>query len=628
MTAKNSEKKNPISLTIDSSTSSKSTHSNTTRSKKRILFITILSFFIAICISFIGKLLIEFIFLITNIFFYGDFSFVPRGPAGNELGLLVILIPVIGGLVVGFMVLYGSKDIRGHGIPEAMENILTKKSRVHPAITYLKPIASAIAIGTGGPFGAEGPIIATGGALGSTLGQITKITPNERKILLAAGAAAGMAAVFGTPLAAIFLSIELLLFEFSPRSIIPVSIACITGAAGHYLLFHGGPFFEMIPVEIPSNTALAMYSVLGIVVGVLSVGVSKSVYLVEDLFEKSKIHYMWWPALGAIAAGVIGYFAPKTLGVGYTNITDLLMNSLPLNVIFGLCVLKFISWAVSLGSGTAGGTLAPLMIIGGASGSLIGMLFIYLFPSVDISISLAALLGMAAMFSGASRAVLTSIIFAVEATQEANALLPLLAACLAAYLVSFILMKNTIMTEKIARRGINVPDTYKSDFLVNIYVNSVIKTNSFVLSEKSTVGEAREWLLENDEYQSNYFIISSEDGNYVGILSSSSLYGSHIDEQSIIEDLVKRKNISISQNDNLRTAAKMMAVENIDVLPVTEFKEGKEQIIGVIGYRDIIQTYKDEMKYNIKENPNISLRRRSLKILLGGKKLLTKKKRS
>lgn len=626
MANKNSEKRIPISGSLDSTVQSLGASSKRKQRKKRILFITILSFFIAVCISFIAKFLIAFIHLITNILFYGNFSFAEGGPANNELGLLVILIPVIGGLVVGFMILYGSKDIRGHGIPEAMENILTKKSRIHPAITYLKPIASAIAIGTGGPFGAEGPIIATGGALGSTLGQITKITPNERKILLAAGAAAGMAAVFGTPLAGIFLAIELLLFEFSPRSIIPVAIACITGAAGHYLLFHGGPFFEIIPILPASNTALAIYSVLGIVVGVLSVGVSKSVYWAEDMFAKTRINYIWWPAIGGVVVGIIGYFAPKTLGVGYDNITDLLMGTLSLKVIFSLCILKFVSWAISLGSGTAGGTLAPLMIIGGATGSLLGSLAMYLFPEVDISISLAALLGMAAMFSGASRAVLTSIVFAVETTGEANALLPLLAACLAAYLVSFILMKSTIMTEKIERRGVKVPVSYESDYFGNIQVENVIKTNSFVLGEDSSIGEAREWLQEHKEYKSNYFIVSSKEGDYAGILSSSSLYGEHIKKDSPIKELVKRKNISIAKNDSLRTAVKIMAMENIDILPVTEMDGGKDLIIGVVGYHDIIQSYKYEMDENKRENPNISLKRRTLKTLLRGKKLMTKKK--
>lgn len=620
-----SDNRIPISVSLGMGGKIGRTSTDRKQRRNRILEITIMAVAIAACVSAIAYLLIKFIFFITNLTFYGRVSFEHMGPAGNDLGLWVILIPALGGLVVGFMVLYGSSGIRGHGIPEAMEKILTNKSKINPILTYLKPVASAFTIGTGGPFGAEGPIIATGGALGSTLGQITKITDNERKILLAAGSAAGMAAIFGTPIAAICLAVELLLFEFSPRSIIPVAMACVTGAAGHQIFFESAPFFVMDFIEIPGYKALALYSVLGIIVGVLAVGTSKFVYYVEDMFEKIPIHYMWYPAIGGIVVGIVGYFAPKTLGVGYGNIHELLSGSLSLQVILGLCILKFVSWSVSLGSGTAGGTLAPLFIIGGATGSLIGLLLMGVFPDLGISLPLSALLGMAAMFAGASRAVLTSIVFAVETTGQANALLPLLAACLGAYFVSFLLMKNTIMTEKIARRGVRVPESYEFDALKHVYVGQFIKSDAFVLSEDSTVSETREWLQQHPQYKSNYFVVSSEKGHYVGILSSSSLFGQHRKGDDSIQSLVKRKNIYISKENSLRTAVKMMANEDIDVLPVVATDKKDDHIIGVLGYQDIISSYKDEMDEDVQHNPDISLKRKSLKILLKGKHLWTKR---
>src|SRR5665647_909745 len=272
----------PISISLQPTLEAENIYKQEAPNKKRVLTISLLSVLIAICISFIAKFLIYLINLVTNISFYGNWSLAPSTPANNSLGLFVIAIPVIGGIIVGLMALYGSKAIRGHGIPEAMEQILTNQSKIKPTITYLKPISSAIAIGTGGPFGAEGPIIATGGALGSTLGQLLKITHNERKILLAAGSTAGMSAIFGSPIAGIFLAIELLLFEFSPRSIIPVALACITGAAGHHLLFGAGPVFPIAHlVEVPSNKALFFYSILGIIIGVLSVLVSKTIYVLK-----------------------------------------------------------------------------------------------------------------------------------------------------------------------------------------------------------------------------------------------------------------------------------------------------------------------------------------------------------
>jgi len=423
----------------------------------------------------------------------------------------------------------------------------------------------------GGPFGAEGPIIATGGALGSTLGQLLKITHNERKILLAAGATAGMSAIFVSPIAGIFLAIELLLFEFSPRSIIPVALACITGAAGHHLLFGAGPVFPIAHlVEVPSNKALFFYSILGIILGVLSVLVSKTIYVIEDTFEKLPIHWMWWPAIGGLVVGITGYFAPNTLGVGYENITNVLSGSMPVKVVLSLCLFKFISWAVALSSGTSGGTLAPLLTIGGAAGALLGSVILYFFPGSGVTITLAALVGMSAMFAGASRALITSIIFALETTGQSNALLPLLASCTASYLVSFFLMENTIMTEKIARRGIKTPDSFEPDVLGRMTVSQVIGDSGIVFNEENEIGEVRDWLEKEKGYGGNHFIIVSNENVFRGIVSSSTLYSHQHELQSTIGSLISRKGISIEMENTLRTAIEIMLKENVDVLPVTD----------------------------------------------------------
>ncbi|WP_198001396.1 chloride channel protein [Nibribacter ruber] len=581
---------------------------------------------VAVVISFIAKLLVYLIDLVTNISFFGVLSTEYMSPANNTLGLWVIVVPVIGGAIVGLMALYGSKAIRGHGIPEAMEQILTNQSRIKPTITYLKPISAAISIGTGGPFGAEGPIIATGGALGSTLGQLLKITHNERKILLAAGATAGMSAIFGSPIAAIFLAIELLLFEFSPRSIIPVALACITGAAGHHLLFEQGPVF---PIEqiigVPSNTALAGYSTIGIAMGLLSVLVTKIVYFVEDSFEKLPIHWMWWPALGGVGVGVIGYFAPRTLGVGYENITDILSGSMPLQIILSLCLFKFLSWAIALGSGTSGGTLAPLLTIGAATGALLGSVILYFFPASGVTLTLAALVGMSAMFAGASRALLTSIVFALETTMQSNALLPLLAACTGSYFVSFFLMENTIMTEKIARRGVKTPHSYEPDLLEKVTVAQVIEENGLVLSEDNTIAEVRAWLSQETDYQRNYFIIASNENEFRGIVSSSNLFSHHHVGTNKVGSLIKRRNISVAAENSLRTAVEMMAKENLDMLPVVA---QDNHVMGVLSYRDIISAYKQGVEEHEQKDPHISLKRHGLKILLRGQKLMSINKRS
>lgn len=612
----------PISVSLNESLEEESFQPKASYNKSRLITISFQAIVVAICISFIAKLLVYLINVVTNISFFGSASIQSLSPAKNALGIWVIVIPVIGGLIVGLMALYGSKAIRGHGIPEAMEQILTNQSKIKPTITYLKPISSAISIGTGGPFGAEGPIIATGGALGSTLGQILKISHNERKILLAAGATAGMSAIFGSPIAAIFLAIELLLFEFSPRSFIPVALACITGAAGHHFLFEPGYVFGIKTViKYPTNTALFIYSVMGIVIGLISVAVTKIVYLIEDAFEHLPVHWALWPAIGGLAVGVIGYFSPHTLGVGYNNITDVLSGSLPIQLVLSLCIMKFLSWAIALGSGTSGGTLAPLLTIGGAAGALFGSIIIYWFPTSGINLPLAALVGMSAMFAGASRALLTSIIFALETTGQSNALLPLLASCTASYFVSFFIMENTIMTEKIARRGIKTPHSYEPDNLEKIFVGDAIKNNGIIISEENTIKEVREWLHAKHNNQSNYFIIANNEGGYKGILSSSNLFSNHHNANSLIGSLVKRKNIFITSDDNLRSAVEIMARENVDVLPVVS--GGNENIVGILSYKDIIATYKITADEHQKKQRHISLKRQGLKILVNGKKIVS-----
>ncbi len=621
MISKNIKSGIPVAVSLKPTLEAENMRPHLGENKRRLITISALAVLVAVLISFIAKFLIHLIYLITNLTFYGDYSMVDVPPSGNHLGLWVIAIPTLGGVVVGLMALYGSKAIRGHGIPEAMEQILTNQSKIKPTITYLKPISSAIAIGTGGPFGAEGPIIATGGALGSTLGQILKITNTERKILLASGATAGMAAIFGTPIAGIFLAIELLLFEFSPRSIIPVALACITGAAGHHFLFSTGPVFPVgHELAAPNNKALLIYSIIGIVMGFISIFITKIVYWIEDGFEHLPIHWMWWPAIGGLVVGIVGYFAPRTLGVGYENITDILSGSLAFNVVLSLCLLKFVSWAIALGSGTSGGTLAPLLTIGGATGSLFAGIILYYFPDSGITISMTALICMSALFAGASRALLTSVVFALEVTDQSHALLPLLAACTASYFISFFLMKNTIMTEKITRRGIQTPDHYEADILQSLTVKDVMSGNEIVIAENNSIGQVREWLEREKDYQSNYFVIVNEkNNNFKGIISSSNLFSDHHPKDKIISDLIKRIPVSIKEEDTLRFAVELMAQENMDILPVLS---SDNKLSGILSYKDIINAYKKDIENNFERKPVISLKRSGLRILVRGQKLI------
>jgi CIC family chloride channel protein len=495
---------------------------------KRVLYLSLQVIGNAIVIGGVAKGLVYLIDLITNLSFYGRFSFEAASPADNHLGPLVVIVPIAGALIVGLMARFGSKAIAGHGIPEAMEKIILADSRIPPALTFLKPLSAALSIGTGGPFGAEGPIIATGGALGSLTGQWIHISAGERKIVLAAGACAGMSAIFGSPLAAVLLAVELLLFEFSPRSIIPVALACVTGAGMHILLFGHQPVFAMPSIPVPSDGALVVYVLLGALVGIVASFVSRSVYWIEDGFERLPIHWMWWPALGAIAIGVIGYFAPHTMGVGYDNIRQLLTGALPIGMVCSLCILKYLSWSISLGSGTSGGTLAPLFTIGGGLGAVLGISVTHFFPGTGINVATAALIGMAAMFAGSSRALLTSIVFALETTGQINGLLPLLGACVAAYFVSFFFMKGSIMTEKIQRRGVRTPDSYEPDILQGVAVRQLLipvkvnPVNKPYLYATDDAGLAAEMM---GKYNTDSLVIidSEESGKAIGIVTARAI---------------------------------------------------------------------------------------------------------
>jgi CIC family chloride channel protein len=428
--------------------------------------------------------LVHLINLATNIAYHGHFSAAPAAIAGNTLGPWAVLIPVMGCLIIGVMARYGSEKIRGHGIPEAMEAILIGRSRIQPKVAILKPLSSAISIGSGGPFGAEGPIIMTGGAFGSLFAQLFHLSNAERKTLLVAGAAAGMAATFGTPVAAMLLAVELLLFEWKPRSFVPVAIAAVVAAAWRPYLMGSGVLFPMaISTSLPT-LGLLLATGLGVLCGLASGLLTLMVYGSEDLFQRLPIHWMWWPALGGLVVGLGGLIEPHALGVGYDNIAALLKGDRALQAILILLVVKAVIWSVALGSGTSGGVLAPLLIMGGAIGALFGGLM------TEGDVGLWALLGMAAMMGGTMRSPLTAIIFALELTHNVGALLPLAIACTAAHATTVLLLRRSILTEKVARRGHHVSREYVVDPFESMRVADIMTHPAATLPDSMLVEEA------------------------------------------------------------------------------------------------------------------------------------------
>jgi CIC family chloride channel protein len=603
-----------ISPSLDLVSQSTQAPPDVTAIDRRVVTICLEAAVLGVVAAFVAKVLIQLIDFITNLAYFHRSSFESASPADNTLGMWAIGVPIVGGLIVGFMARYGSKAIRGHGIPEAMEGVLTKESRIPARLTFLKPLSAAISIGTGGPFGAEGPIIATGGALGSLFGQLTRTTPSERKTLLAAGAAAGMAGTFGCPVSAVLLAIELLLFEFRARSIIPVALASVAAAGVRLLLFGHDPIFAMSNLSAVPLTALVFYAVLGLVLGLVAAGINRLVYAIEDTFDRLPIHWMWWPAWGALAVGVIGYFCPDTLGVGYYNIRSILDDGLPIRIVCFLCLMKFLSWSISLGSGTSGGTLAPLLTIGAGFGNLLGAAAIGCLPFAGIDLRLAALVGMAATFAGASRAFLASAVFAFETTCQPHGLLPLLAGCAASYLVASLAGKHSIMTEKIARRGIRTPAEYLPDPLEQVTVDEIASKPAVTLYADDTVAKTRAWLASNAAGSRHQgFPIVDGRGVVIGVLTRRDFQPDSAADNQTLRELLMRTLKFVYDDCTVRQAADHMVNHNIGRLPVV-LRDQPSRLIGIVTRSDILSAYRRRIKQDETQRPAIRVSRLSKKI--------------
>lgn len=562
----------------------------------RVVFVAAAAVVVGAAAAGVAHVLVLLIDVVTNAAFFGRLSAAPASPSTNALGWGVVFVPVIGGLVVGWMARHGSSAIRGHGIPEAMEQVLTNDSRVPARVAVLKPLSAAVAIGTGGPFGAEGPIIATGGALGSLLGQTLRITAEERKTLLAAGAAAGMAAIFGTPVAAVLLAVELLLFEYRRRSLLPVAFAASTACALRIWMFGSGAAFAVAPIVAPSPTAVPVYALVGAVLGAAAVAVTWAVYAVEDAFARLPVHWAWWPAIGAVVVGVVGFVEPRTLGVGYRNVEDAVSGGLVGGALATLCALKFVSWTVSLGSGTSGGTLAPLLTIGGALGALLGAGAKALVPAAGVDPRMAALVGMAALFCGASRAFLASVVFAFEATHQTSGVLPLLVGCAAAFLVSSLLMPNTIMTEKIARRGRRVPSDYGADDLSHLPVADAVVRPVRTLEADRAVHDVRRWLDSGGEGSAHQgFPVIDRDGALVGVVTRRDLLRPAADPGATVGSLVARPPVVAFEDETLRQAADRMVLHAIGRLPVVR-RVAPGAVVGILTRSDVLAAHSERLE--------------------------------
>ena len=553
----------------------------------RIIPISVLALAIGVLASFVALALLRLIGLFTNLFYYGRWSTALVSPAGNHLGIFAVLVPVAGALMIGLMARYGSERIRGHGIPEAIEAILINGSRVEPKVALLKPISSAISIGSGGPFGAEGPIIMTGGAIGSMVAQFFHLTSAERKTLLVAGAAAGMSATFAAPVASVLLAVELLLFAWKPRSLIPVALATAIAAVLRRYLMGVGPLFPVPEHPLFIGPAGLLGCVLvGLLAGCLSAFLTMSVYAAEDTFQRLPIHWMWWPMIGGLVIGLGGLIFPQALGVGYDTIGALLQGDVATKVILGVLLVKWFIWAVSLGSGTSGGVLAPLLMMGGALGGLEARFL----PNEGAGFW--PLISMGAVLGGTMRSPFTSIIFAFELTHDSNVFLPLLVGSVIAHAFTVLTLKRSILTEKVARRGYHLSREYAVDPLEILFVREVMRTKVVVLAASSTVAELRELMRTGSRQSQRLVPVVDGDGRMVGVFTRAEIR-QHVDHEGDailhrpISELVKPDAVEAYPDEPLRIVVYRMVEKGLTRLPVVDRET--RRFLGLVGLDDLLK---------------------------------------
>jgi chloride channel protein, CIC family len=554
----------------------------------RFTLISFLAAGIGLLAGLIAFLLYRLIGLLTNIIFYHHIAASFISARNTHLGLWIIPIPVVGGLIVGIMAKYGSPKIEGHGIPEAMEAVLTNRSRIEPRVAILKPVSAAIAIGTGGPFGAEGPIIQTGGAVGSLIGQVFRTTASERKVLLACGAAAGMSATFNTPIAGVVLAIELLLFEFKARSFTPMVIASTIAAAIHMRLLGAGPMFRVAAMDFSVPRGLPFYLILGVLCGLAAVGFTKLLYWTEDQFKKLPVDELWRPAIGALGLGIIAYFVPRVLGVGYDTIGDILNGSLGWKLLLVIMIAKSAALVISLGSGTSGGLLAPTFMSSAALGSIFAIGVNRILPAANLSPGAFALVAMGAVFGAASRATFTFIIFAFEITRDYNSVLPLmLVSVIADGICRHLMPRASIMTEKLARRGLQIHQDYEADILYLVNVGETMDREVPTVKATMTIKELSERIARREPAFTKHqgLVIVDDEGKLAGTITRGDIYRALDRDPSgkmTVLDAGTSNVIVAYSDESLYEAAARMLNHDIGRLPVVDRHDPK-RLVGYLG---------------------------------------------
>ena len=569
------------------------THPSPSTSHRRLVVLCLIAAVLGVAGGAAAWVLIRLIRLLTSVLLFHEWSLSPPPMSELDPGPDLILVAVGAALVIALMAKW-APIIKGHGIPEAMESVLLRQSRVAPRTAVAKPLSAAIAIGSGGPFGAEGPIIVTGSAIGSLLGQVIPVSASERKILLAAGAAAGMAATFGAPLASVVLAVELLLFELSARAFLPLVVAASIAGGMHALLFEEGPLFTVPPHDYAGLEVLPAFVLLGLTCGLLAVVISRGLYVVEDLFRRSPVPSFWHPAMGAVVFATVGLFVPRALGVGYDVIDDFLGDRLAVSTVIVIVLAKLVAWWFALGSGTSGGTLAPLLLLSSGLGIVVGHVAHAAIP--DLSPGAVAVVAMAATFGACTRAPFTSIVFVFELTGDYEVILPLMLATVVADLVARRLMADSILTEKLTRRGLRVRHDYEVDPFRTTTARQIMTADVETVSASASVGEVRRRLAGRGH--STYPVLNGE--QVVGAINRGDLLGEDPEEDDLAVDHLRRDLVAVGPGDLAFTVLSRMLEEQVDHVLVLD----GDRLVGICTRTDLLQIREQQLAAEHRQDGN------------------------
>jgi CIC family chloride channel protein len=534
-----------------------------------------------------GFLFTRLIQFFTHLFFSQNSSF------GSWKHLSVIFIPALGGLLVGPLVTYLAPEAKGHGVPEVMYAVARLKGKIRPVVALVKAIASSICIGSGGSAGKEGPIVQIGSGIGSSIAQVFKFSPEFTKVLVACGTAGGISATFGTPIAGVMFAMEVILNDFAARAFTMVVISSVTASvvAGASLGKHA--FFNAPGYELVSSWELLFYAILGVLAAVVARLFVKVLYGLEDFFDKLSIPRPLKPALGGLALGLLGFFLPQIFGTGHEVTEAALWQKLSVVLLILLMFGKILATSLTLGSGGSGGVFSPSLFIGAMFGGSLGRFFNYLFPTITAGYGAYSMVGMAAVFAGATHAPITAILILFEMTGDYRIILPVMVATVISTLFASALSRETIYTIKLLRRGVDLAADQEAGVLTKYHVSDIMSFPVESIVESIPLSEMVEKLSST---RHSGFPVVNEKEDLVGIITHEEIYESipfHEELGKVVRvlDVMRLSPTVAFPEERLDQAVQKLNQSGIDRLPVV-LKENPKKLVGIFTHADILKAYR------------------------------------